>query len=157
MSILSDPCNPPWDLPIPKPLAYAVPQLAETVHRRIAAIATTNDTNRTRDSATAAIQQAAEANRLSESDVQRLMTVLTTDTADAHQLYLDSLDDPRATDLAGAILGLIQLRQDSPTDDDHVHALTDGDLILLAVVGGPAVAIGVGIALVAEHVHVTID
>jgi hypothetical protein len=30
-------------------------------------------------------------------------------------------------------------------------------LILLAVVGGPIIAIGVGIALVAEHVHVTID
>jgi enoyl-CoA hydratase/carnithine racemase len=85
------------------------------------------------------------------------MTLITSDTADVHQLYLDTLDDPQATDLAGAILGMIQLRKDTPTDDNHVHALTDSDLVVLAVVGGPVMAVGIGLALLSEHVHVTID
>jgi hypothetical protein len=157
MTNYEDTQNRSLDLSVPPLTAFAAPQLTEFYHRHIARVVSASGTEDARTSAANTVRQAAEDGRLSASDVDRLMKLVTTDNANVHQLYLESLDDPRASDLAGALLGVIQSRKTPATDEPHTHVLTDGDLIVLGIAGGPIMALGVAMALAYEHVTITID
>lgn len=175
MSIFNNPCY-PWEFPFPGANALAVPQLAEKIHRNMSAIVAASGTDGARSAATAAIRKAKEAGSLSESDVQRLTAVVSTDSYDARKLYLESLDDPTASEFAGMLLGVIQLPRDrgtgsasaygtesgsgsgsasaasASTDSPHGHTFSDLDLIALGLMAGPIAAVAVGIVMASEHV-----
>jgi hypothetical protein len=158
-----DPCY-PWQFPFPWVNALAVPQLAEKIHRNIDAIVAASGTDGARSTTMAAIQKAKDAGDLTETDVQRLTAIVNTDSADAHKLYLEALDDPTASEFAAMLLAVIQLprargtgpaQTPATTDTPHVHVFTDADLVALGLLGGPIVAIGIGIALASEHIHIS--
>lgn len=152
----------PSGFAVPRISALAIPQLAAKIDRHVSAVLSVSGTDAARSTTMAAIQRAQGDGDLSESDVQRLTAIVTTDDYDAHALYLEALDDPTGSEFAAVLLGLAQLRRDPATaptptarsaDEPHTHVFSDADLIALGLLGGPITAVAIGLAVASEHIH----